>query len=157
LLYSPGDNDTGKVGACVDLSNSGCLPYGGGVTVPQSFETAAEASRANPAVQCEAFQKLVKIAYGPSLAPVTWGAHCMFVEPSHTLLGYVDIDGQNSPGEYGTGPGNWIDRQVKEIAGKQAVTFWTADHTEYDVYYSPYNDVTRKGNLHIHLQAGPPR
>ncbi|HKS48013.1 MAG TPA: hypothetical protein VJT49_23455 [Amycolatopsis sp.] len=157
LLYGPDENDTGKVGACVDLINSDCSPYRGGITVPPTFEAAANASRVNQAVQCEAFQEAVKAAYGETLAPVTWGTHCMFVEPTHTLLVYVDIDGQNRPAEYGTGSSNWIDRQVKQVGGKQAVTFRTADGAEYDVYYSPYNEISRRGNLHLHLQAYPPR
>lgn len=157
LLYGPDDNDTGRIDACVDLFNSPCAPYQDGVTVPPTFEAAAADSRADQAVQCEAFSDAVKGAYGPSLSPVIWGAHCMFVEPTHALLVYVDIDGKNAPADYGTDPGLWTDRRVKPIDGKQSVTFWDTRGAEYDVYFSPYGDIERPGNLHIHLEANHPR
>ncbi|GLY64362.1 hypothetical protein Atai01_09810 [Amycolatopsis taiwanensis] len=157
LLYGPDDNDTGRIGACADLFNSPCAPYQGGVTVAPTFEAAAADSQADQAVQCEAFSEAVKSAYGSSFSPVIWGTHCMFVEPTHDMLVYVDIDGKNVPADYGTDPSLWADRQVKPIDGKQSVTFWDTRRSEYDVYYSPYGDISRPGNLHIHLAADHPR
>jgi len=160
LLYGPDDNDTGSVGACVDFangeSNSGCVPYTGGVKVPKTFEDAASASHINKAVQCEAFQDAVRAAFGDTLKPVTWGEHCFFVEPTHTLILTVDIDGADAPQPYGTG-GVYRDRQVRQVGGKQSVTYWDKTKSAYDVYYSPYNDLGRNGNLHIEVEAKPPR
>ncbi|WP_433709423.1 hypothetical protein ACQP2U_23280 [Nocardia sp. CA-084685] len=161
LLYRPDENDTGSVGACVDFtnagSNAGCAPYRGGVTVPKSFEAAANASRNNQGTQCEAFHDAVKAAYGDALAPVTWAAHCLFVEPTHTFVVMADIDGANRPDNYGKGGGTYSDRQVTQIGGKPAVTFWDAKKSSYDVYYSPYDDIGRAGNLHIKIEAYPAR
>lgn len=50
LLYAPGENDTGKVGPCVDLILPDCVPYDGGLAVPPGFEAAANASSRTRAV-----------------------------------------------------------------------------------------------------------
>ncbi len=36
---------------------------------------------------------------------------------------------------------------------KSAVTFWDKDKQEFYIYLSPYNDLTRDGNLHIYVEA----
>jgi hypothetical protein len=69
----------------------------------------------------------------------------------------VNIDGADTPGNYGIGGPYFADRRVTQIGGKQAVTFWDTKKSQYDVYLSPYNDINRAGNLHIQVEARPPR
>lgn len=155
LLYTPQDNDTGAVGACVDFgadpARTACEPYHE-VAVPQGTEKIMAAAHADRNVQCAVFADPVKSLFGPSMSAVTWGAHCFFVEPTHTLELRVNVDAVNEPADYGKGA-VYTERRETQIAGKAAVTFWDKDKNAFDVYLSPFNDLTRKGNLHIRVQA----
>jgi hypothetical protein len=155
LLYRPDENDTGAVGACVDFgadpSHTDCEPYHE-VTVPQGTEAIMAAAAGNRNVQCAVFADAVKQLYGPTMSPVTWGAHCFFVEPTHTLELRVNVDPENEPSDYGKGT-VYTDRRETQLASKPAVTFWDKDKNAFDIYLSPLGDLSRKGNVHINVQA----
>lgn len=155
LLYTPQDNDSGAVGACIDFGadpgHTACEPYHE-VSVPQGTDKIMAAAQANRNVQCAVFSEAVTALFGASMSAVTWGAHCFFVEPTHKLELRVNVDPENEPADYGKGA-VYTERRETQIAGKPAVTFWDKDKNAFDVYLSPFNDLTRKGNLHIHIQA----
>lgn len=33
------------------------------------------------------------------------------------------------------------------------MTFWVKDKSSFDIYLSPFGDLTRKGNLHVTVEA----
>lgn len=156
LLYAPQDNDSGAVGACVDFgadpSHTDCEPYHP-ASVPQGTTAILAAAKANRNVQCAVFADSVSALYGKTMSPLTWGAHCFFVEPTHTLQLRVNVDPDNAPGDYGQDPSIYSDRRETQIAGKPAVTFWDKSKSHFDVYLSPFGDLTRKGNVHITAEA----
>lgn len=156
LLYRPEDNDNPGPGACADFGALGagpdCEPYHE-VSVPNGIDTIMQAAATNRNVQCAVFHDAVTTLFGSSFNALTWGEHCFFVEPTHTLELRVNVDNQNPPGDYGTNTSLWTDRQETTIAGKPAITFWDTHKKDFDIYLSPYNDLSRNGNLHIHIEA----
>jgi hypothetical protein len=159
LFYLTSEPDEAPPGACLDFaasSSDDCQPYQE-VAVPQDTEQKMTLPLTNKNVQCAMFNAAVKAVFGPSLQPLTWAAHGFYVEPTHTLEIMVDVDSQDAPAPYGMGDNLYTDRQITQIAGKQAVTFFSGDNSAYDVYVSPYNDLNRKGNLHIELRTHPAR
>lgn len=156
LLYRPDDNDNPGPGACADFGTLGaspdCEPYHE-VSIPNGIDTIMQAAATNRNVQCAVFHDAVTTLFGPSFNALTWGENCFFVEPTHTLELRVNVDNENPPNDYGTNPNLWTDRQQTTIAGKPAITFWDTHKKDYDIYLSPYNDLTRNGNLHIHIEA----
>lgn len=157
LLYRPEDNDNPEPGACGDFNGgAGCEPYHP-TPVPQGVENMLAAADNDQNVTCAVFQDAVKDIFGPTYQPVTWGEHCFFVEPTHTVLLRCNVDGQNPPSEYGKSTDVYTGRQEIRIEGKAAVVFWDTEHSQYDVYLSPFNDMNRTGNLHITVQARPGR
>lgn len=157
LLLRPDENDSPEVGACVDFNGgAGCEPYHP-VQLPNGIENLLAAADHDQNVTCAVFQDAVKATFGPTLAPATWGEHCFFVEPTHTLLLRCNVDGTNPPGDYGRRTDVYSDRQETQIAGKPAVTFWDLDHSQYDIYLSPFGDLNHPGNLHINVETRPGR
>ncbi|WP_020669035.1 hypothetical protein [Amycolatopsis nigrescens] len=157
LLYKADENDSGALGACVDFGATGgqsdCEPFKEGTPVPKGTDELLAASDENRHVQCAVFKDTVLAVYGPSFQPITWGAHCFFVEPTHTMLLTVNVDGENAPGEYGNRPDLYVERQVVQVAGKQTVSFYDTGKKAYDLYVSPYNDLNRRGNVHIQAET----
>lgn len=157
LLFRPEENDSPEPGACVDWNGAaGCEPYHP-VQPPQGIENLLPAADRDQNVTCAVFQDAVKGQFGATFNPVTWGEHCFFVEPTHTLLLRCNVDGKNRPSDYGRRSDLYSDRQEIQIAGKPAVTFWDKEHSQYDIYLSPFGDLNRPGNLHINLQSRPGR
>jgi hypothetical protein len=153
LLFKADEDDTGSVGACLDLpgNQEDCEPYHE-VQLPQASDQIMAAAEKNRNVQCAVFQDAVQANYGPTFKPITWAAHCFLVDPSHLFDITVDVDPKNRSEEYGKG-GLYTERQETQIAGKPAVTFYTADKTEYDVYLSPSGSLADQGNLHINARG----
>lgn len=155
LLFGPDDNDTGSVGACVDFGATGgqedCEPYQE-VPVPSTPDDILAAANANRHVQCAVFSDAVQATFGEQFAPITWGAHCYFVDPDHTVEIRVNVDPDNPPSSYGVDPSLWTEPEEIEIAGKQAVTFWDTDRNTFEIYLSPHDDIGQPGNLHIAVQ-----
>lgn len=155
LVYGPDENDTGAVGACVDFGVTGgledCEPYHD-VPVPTKPEEIMAAPRVNRNVQCAVFNDAIEAAFGKGFAPITWGAHCYFVDPTHVVAIRVNVDPANPPSDYGHGR-LYSDRAETTIAGLAAVTFWDERRSEFDIYVSPNNNVGQPGNLHISLDA----
>ncbi|HET9143726.1 DUF3558 family protein, partial [Actinophytocola sp.] len=154
LLLAPDDPDTEAVGACRDFGPGqyDCEPYHP-VDVPQGTEQILTAALTNRNVQCAVFADAVATLFGSTFAALTWGEHCFWVEPTHSLELRVNVDAENVPGDFGKRQDLWTDRQETQIAGKAAVTFWGIDKNDFDVYLSPFNDLSRPGNLHINIQA----
>jgi hypothetical protein len=156
LLYQPDDPDSAAIGACIDFGVTGgqadCEPYHP-VPVPQGTDQIMTAAATNRNVQCAVFTDAIKTHLGPTLNPLTWGAHCFFVEPTHTLLVLVNVDPDNAPSDYGNATDLYTDRQETSIDGKPAITFWDKHKTSFDIYLSPNNDLARKGNIHIQIEA----
>jgi hypothetical protein len=123
------------------------------VSVPHGTDKIMEAAAANRHVQCAVFDQAVTSLFGSSFHALTWGEHCFFVEPTHTLQLRVNVDNENPPSDYGTKSDLWTDRQETTIAGKPAITFWDTHKKAFDIYSSPYNDLTRNGNVHIYVEA----
>jgi hypothetical protein len=154
LLYGTDDNDTTTKGACVDLADGDdddCEPYQK-VDVPDDPAAIMAAAEANRHVQCAVFKNAMDAEFGPSYAPVTLGADCIFVAPDHKYEITVDVDAVSVPDEYGKG-GRYGDQQNTKIAGKPAISFWSTDQDMFDVYLSPNGDLAAPGNLHIGLIA----
>jgi hypothetical protein len=160
LLYKPDENDNPGVGACADFGPLGtgpdCEPYHQ-TAVPHGTNKIMEAAATNRNVQCAVFIDAVKTLFGPTFGALTWGEHCFFVEPTHSLQLRVNVEKDNPPSDYGKKTDLWTDRQETTISGKPAVTFWGKDKKDFDIYLSPYNDLTRDGNVHIHVEAMPGR
>lgn len=153
LLFKPEDNDSPEPGACVDWNgDAGCEPYHP-VPVPEGIEKILAAADRDQDVTCAVFHDAVKSLFGSTFNPVTWGEHCFFVEATHTLILRCNVDGQNPPSDYGRRTDLWTDRQEIQLAGKPAVTFWDKNRTDFDVYLSPFGDLTRDGNLHINVDT----
>ncbi|RBM17941.1 hypothetical protein DI005_20645 [Prauserella sp. PE36] len=160
LLYGPDERDTEAVGACVDLGVLGgledCEPYQE-VTLPERPDEILAAARTSRHVQCGVFLDAVRAVLGDTFQPVTWGQHCFFVNPEHTLEVLVNVDPSNSPAPYGSNSSIHTDRHKIEIAGKAAITYWNHSRDSYDIYLSPHDDLGAAGNLHIGLRARHPR
>jgi hypothetical protein len=156
LLYKPDENDNPGPGACADFGPLGagpdCEPYHD-VSVPHGTDTIMAAANGNRHIQCAVFTDAVKSLFGPSFNALTWGEHCFFVEPTHTLQITVNVNPDDPPSDYGTKADLWTDRQETELGGKPAVTFWDTHKKDFDIYLSPYNDLARNGNLHIQISA----
>ncbi|PRX45380.1 hypothetical protein B0I33_10943 [Prauserella shujinwangii] len=156
LLYGPDENDTGSLGACVDFrvtgGNADCEPYQE-VPVPEAPDQILKAAGVNRHVQCAVFKEAVQGVFGTAFKPVTWGEHCYFVEPEHVLTIQVNVDPRNVPNDYGNRPDLYLDRQVTDIAGKPAVTYWTKRREHFDIYLSPSGDLSQRGNLHIGIET----
>jgi len=153
LLYAPNDNDTGARGACVDLGVTGglpdCEPYQPVALASSPQQILADAGQ-NRNVQCAVFNDAVVALYGKEFVPVTWGAHCFFVDPAHEIMILVNVDPTYVPADYGQGsPG----RRETTIAGKAAVVFTDEKKTSYDIYLSPSNDLRARGNLHFQVEG----
>lgn len=153
LLFAPDDNDTGSVGACVDYAGGQeeCEPYQE-VPMPENPDDIMAAATANRHTQCAVFKNAVLARFGKQFAPVTWAAHCFFVDPEHTVEINVNVDPINPPSDYGVDPSLWTPPEENEIAGKEAVTFWTTDKNTFEIYLSPHDDVDQRGNLHIRVR-----
>ncbi|MFC4950551.1 hypothetical protein ACFPFQ_44600 [Pseudonocardia sp. GCM10023141] len=161
LLYGPDDNDTGALGACADFSasNAGddCTPYDGKLVVsgtPQDILTAGDKDRN---MQCAVFQDALKAHLGADLTPISWGAHCFFVQPSHALQVQVNLSASFPAGDYGKNNGPDAEQQTTEFGGKPAITFYGGQRSSYDIYLSPAGDLAAKGHLHIRLEPGAVR
>jgi hypothetical protein len=156
LLYQPQDNDNPGPGACADFGALGagpdCEPYHE-VVVPHGTDQIMQAAAANRNITCAVFLDAIKTHFGPSFNALTWGAHCFFVEPTHALQITVNVNPDDPPSDYGNDPDLWTDRQETQIGGKPAIIFWDVNRKDFDIYSSPYNDLTRNGNLHIQVSA----
>ena len=155
LLYGPDENDTGAVGDCVDYGGLGgqkdCEPYHE-VPIPGSPEQIMAATKENRNVQCAVFKDAVEEVFAEDFVPVTWAAHCFFVDPTHVFDIRVNVDPDNRPSDYGKGD-LYRDREETTVAGLRAVTFWTDQPSAFNLYLSPGNDIDERGNLHIELTA----
>ena len=155
LLYGPNDNDTGAVGACVDFGATGgladCEPYHD-VPLPTKLDEILAAAGDNRNVQCAVFKEAVERVFGTDFSPITWAAHCYFVDPTHVFDINVNVDPNNRPSDYGRGD-LYAGREETEIAGMAAVTFWTSGRGEFEIYLSPHDDLGSSGNLHIRIGA----
>ncbi len=151
LLYGLDENDTASRGACVDLAISGgvedCEPYQE-VPVLRGGDAIMAASDANRHLQCAVFADAVADKFGTEFVAVTWGEHCFFVDPAHTVEIQVNVDDGNAPSDYGRGD-LYSGREKTEIAGKPAIVFWDADRTVFEIYLSPHSSTSELGNLHI--------
>ncbi|WP_158879814.1 DUF3558 family protein [Amycolatopsis anabasis] len=160
LLFAPDENDTGAVGACADFGATGgqadCEPYHE-TKVPQGTEAIMSASDSDRNLWCAVYADAVKAHFGPELKALTWGEHCFFVEPTHTLSLRMNVDSENVPADYGDRPDLYVERQETQIAGKPAVTFYDKRKSTFDIYLSPWGDLGRRGNLHIGVEALPGR
>ncbi|HET9141794.1 hypothetical protein [Actinophytocola sp.] len=168
LLYNPDEPQSPSVGACVDFSvprsELDCEPYHE-TSVPRGADQIMAAASANRNVQCAVFGDAVKAQLGPTFQAMTWGAHCFFVESGHTLQIQVNVDADNAPGDYGDRPDLWVDRRETTVEGLPAISFWDKSRSVFDLYLSPHGDLSRKGNLHIQVEArggrgngdGPPQ
>ncbi|GAB1515555.1 hypothetical protein JCM33774_75980 [Actinophytocola sp. KF-1] len=154
LLYGPDENDTASKGACVDLAISGgvadCEPYQE-VPVPRGTDAIMAASEVNRNLQCAVFADAVADKFGAEFVPVTWEAHGFFVDSAHTVRIQVNVDDGNAPADYGRGD-LYADREKIEIAGKPAIVFWDADRTVFEIYLSPHDATSERGNLHIAVE-----
>jgi hypothetical protein len=160
LPYAPGETDSTMRGACVHLAaaNDDCEPYQE-ITVPDGRDNIIAAADRNRHTQCAVFKDAIQAEFGPTFTPVAWGEHCIFVEPDHVLSIQVNIFSQRqpntAPGEYAEdhGDGLYIKQQQRDFGALPGVTFWGARQHTFDIYVSPYGDLTSNGNLHIGLDA----
>lgn len=120
--------------------------------MPENPDDIMAAATANRHTQCAVFKNAVLARFGKQFAPVTWAAHCFFVDPEHTVEINVNVDPINPPSDYGVDPSLWTPPEENEIAGKEAVTFWTTDKNTFEIYLSPHDDVDQRGNLHIRVR-----
>lgn len=155
LLYKPEEKDSAAVGSCVDFGadpgHANCEPYHE-VSVPQGTDKIMAAAAKNRNMECAVFADAVKAQFGPDFKALTWGEHCFFVEPTHTLQLRVNVDPKYVPSDYGKGA-VYTERQETQLGGKPAVTFWNKSKTNFDIYLSPFNDLNREGNVHITVEA----
>ncbi|GAA4425510.1 hypothetical protein ACFQV2_38100 [Actinokineospora soli] len=160
LLYKPDESDTGTLGACANFAQGAdgdCEPFRPDTQLPTGTDALLAAGSSNRHTQCAVFKDAVAEVYGTEFEPITWGAHCLFVEPTGALMITVNVDAENAPAPYGSDPNLYSDRKTTEVEGKAAVTFYNSGKTSYDVYVSPYNDISRAGNVHIGVEAWPAR
>jgi hypothetical protein len=143
--------DFGAIGGQRD-----CEPYRP-VPVPLGADSILAAALKDRNVTCAVFKDAVLAVYGPDLAPLGWGQHCFFVEPTHTFSITADLDSSYPPSDYGTDPSLYVERQITQFASKQSVSFWNSRKSEYDIYLSPSNDINHQGMVHIQAEAFPPR
>jgi hypothetical protein len=166
LIYGADDPDTDAVGACVDFSqhDGSCAPYQP-FTLP-SFQEWFPVTDSQPSIGCALATDAVRQVYGDTFTPVLWGEHCVFVEPTHALNIVIDVSAKYVPGDYGARPDLYANRKTVAISGKQANTFTDLitsarpghpNYDEYDVYVSPFDDISRPGMIAGEIQARPPR
>ncbi|MFC0432342.1 hypothetical protein [Kutzneria buriramensis] len=167
LLYGANDPDSAEVGACLDFhdADSTCVPYQP-FTLPSSFQDWFPAAEDSPAIGCAVAVDAVKAVYGDSFKPVVWGQHCIFVEPTHSMMIIIDVSTANTPARYGVQTDLYGDQTTNPVSGKQAKEFTGTvanarpgepAYDEYDVYVSPYNDITRPGMIAGQAHAYPAR
>jgi hypothetical protein len=159
LLYQPDEPDVAPRGACLDFATTDseeCRPARD-IPAPQGAGPLLAAAATDRDIQCAAFRDAVKARFGPALSPLTWAAHCFFTEPSHTTQLLVNVNPIHPPDDYGKDTRLYTDRVTTEIGGFAAVTFYSTDRSIFDIYLSPYNDLTRKGNLHLQIESYAPR
>ncbi len=161
LLYGPDERDTGAQGACAHFGapngQADCAPYEGGTDVPSSADEIMATAVTEPGLQCAVFADAVAEVYGAEFQPLTWSGQCLFVEPTHQLRLDVTVHPAYRPADYGKDTSLWTDREIVEIAGKQAVSFYTTDGASRDIYVSPTGAVEARGIVHVNAQALPPR
>ncbi|MEU3269969.1 DUF3558 family protein [Saccharomonospora sp. NPDC006951] len=161
LLYGPDERDTGEKGACEHFgapnNREECAPYEDDVTVPQGKQAIIDASGEDNRVQCAVFRDAIREIYGEEFEPLTFGAHCIFVEETHSVAVTVNVSPAYPAGDYGTDESLYTGRQETEFGGKQAVSFYDSGKTSYDIYLSPDNDVSAHGHVHIGVELLPER
>jgi hypothetical protein len=166
LLYGANDPDSTAVGACADFhEQDGCVPYQP-FTLPSSFQDWFPATEDSPAIGCAIAVDAVKAVYGDAFKPVVWGQHCVFVEPTHAVVIIIDVSTSNIPARYGVQNDIYANQATNPVAGKQAKEFTDIvkgakpgepTYGEYDVYVSPYNDITKLGMIAGQAHAYPAR
>lgn len=160
VYYEPDEPDTRSKGACADFGpgldqQRGCAPYAE-TEVPDGAKSVLRGAAKDPNVLCAVFDDAMGEAYDVDYSPVTWNQQCFFVEPSHSLqIRTVVGTGQGTaPEQFGHDAG-FVDREVKDVGGNEAVVFWNEDETVYNVFVSPYDDVSRPGTLQIQAEMNP--
>lgn len=159
LLYQPDEPDVAPRGACLDFpatDSEECQPARD-IPAPRGADSLLAAAAADRDIQCAAFRDAVKAQFGPALSPLTWAAHCFFTEPSHTTQLLVNVNPVDPPNDYGKDTRLYTDRAITEIAGFAAVTYYSTDRSIFDIYLSPYDDLARRGNLHLQIESHAPR
>jgi hypothetical protein len=167
LLYGANDPDSTAVGACVEFQHGDntCAPYQP-ITLPKSLSQWLAAGNTQPSVACAISVDAVRQVYGDTFKPVLSGDFCYYVEPTHVLLLSFDVSAVYKPGDYGNRPDLYANVQTTTVSGKQAKTFTDSvkgakpgqpAYHEYDVYVSPFNDLTRSGMVAASAEATVPR
>ncbi|QUQ67693.1 hypothetical protein [Kutzneria sp. CA-103260] len=167
LVYGANDPDTEAVGACVDFQShdGSCRPYQP-ITLPRSFSQWFAAANTQTSIACAISVDAVHQVYGDAFKPVLSGDFCYYVEPTHALLLSFDVSTVYKPGDYGNRPDLYANVRTTTVSGKQAKTFTDSikgakpgqpTYHEYDVYVSPFNDLTRNGMIAAEAQATIPR
>lgn len=156
LLYAAGEPDDPEPGACLDFVGQPgvvCNPYVP-TSIPGSTADLLAKADANRNVACAMAKDPMQAAF-PDLKPVTWGAHCFFVGPAHTLEIYFDVSAANHPADYGKDPSLYQDRKTSTVSGHPAVSFRASG--EYYVYVSPGQDLNQNGIVAGIVKVFPPR
>ncbi|MFI9382253.1 DUF3558 family protein [Kutzneria sp. NPDC052558] len=167
LLYGPDDPDSVGVGACLDFSvhDGNCVPYRP-FTLPASFADWFPETDTQPSIGCAIAVDAVKAVFGDTFAPVVWGQHCFFVEPTHALTITIDVATVYAPARYGSDPSLYSNIRTTTVSGKQAKTFTDTvrgakpgepAYGEYDVYVSPSDNINQPGMIAGLIKADRPR
>ncbi|MEV6872745.1 hypothetical protein [Amycolatopsis sp. NPDC051128] len=158
LVYPPGGQDSGRVGACADFvsnTDGGDCDPAVDVEVPAGNADAVLGAGARDTnVQCAVFRKAVATALGSAFEPVVTPGACWFVEPQHRLQIEVGVTALgDQPGIFGSDPNLWTDRQIITLGNKPAVVFRNLTSNEYSVYASPHGDLARRGQVRLQISA----
>ncbi len=160
LVYPPGGQDSGRVGACADwvVTSKGenCDPAVG-AQVPTGTESVLAAGAADPNVECAVFRDAVKKTFGPEFEPIATPGSCYFVEPRHRLQIEAGATGLGDPpGMWLADPKKtWVDHRKVTFSGNPGVTFRSTDDREFSLYVSPLGNLDSRG--HVRLTITPER
>ncbi|WP_244169999.1 hypothetical protein [Amycolatopsis tolypomycina] len=158
LVYPPGGQDSGRVGACanmvVNTDGSDCDPAVDLDVLNGGVDVVLNAGARNPNVECAVFRAAVAAVFGGAFEPVATPGACWFVEPQHRLR--IEVGATvlgDRPGIFGSDPNLWTDRQIVTLGQKPAVAFRNLTGNEYSVYASPYGALDRRGHVRLQISA----